>query len=112
MANEQTELEAKERGGQEDAEDEDGENEDTHDEGLGPVVEEDALDDDDDNDIPDYGDDEDDPFLKAIGGADKLLTGEADQRKLMEQMKKATYQEIVLPKKKSQKQKKMLQRQP
>ena len=69
------------------SEDEDGENEDTHEEGLGPVVEEDALDDDDDNDIPDYGDDEDDPFLKAIGGADKLLTGEAYQRKLMEQMK-------------------------
>jgi len=28
-------------------------------------------------------DDEDDPFLKAVGGADKLLTGEAYQKKLL-----------------------------
>jgi hypothetical protein len=30
-------------------------------------------------------DDEDDPFLKAVGGADKLLTGEAYQQKLLAQ---------------------------
>jgi hypothetical protein len=34
----------------------------------------------DDND-----NDEDDPFLKAVGGADKLLTGEAYQQKLLEE---------------------------
>mmetsp|Transcript_9624 Transcript_9624/g.19993 ORF Transcript_9624/g.19993 Transcript_9624/m.19993 type:complete len:300 (-) Transcript_9624:1426-2325(-) len=40
---------------------------------------------------PDEEDDEDeDPFLKAVGGADKLLTGEAYQQKiLMEQQKQA-----------------------
>lgn len=36
---------------------------------------------DEDNDI----DEEDDPFLKAIGGADKLLTGKAYQEKLLAQ---------------------------
>jgi len=43
---------------------------------------------DDDGNSPDYGDDDDDPFLKAIGGADKLLTGEAYQRKLLQQLEK------------------------
>ena len=84
MAKEQAELEAQANGEQEDTEDEGGENEDMPDEGLGPLVEQEAF---DENDIPDYGDDEEDPFLKAIGGADKLLTGEAYQRKLLEQMK-------------------------
>lgn len=36
-----------------------------------------------------YDDDENDPFLKAIGGADKLLTGEAYQRKLLQQEQEA-----------------------
>jgi hypothetical protein len=39
----------------------------------------DGIDDDDD------GFDEDDPFLKAIGGAEKFLTGEAYQQKLLRQ---------------------------
>jgi len=52
---------------------------------LDVLVEEDPV---DNNDVhPDYGDDEDDPFLKAIGGADKLLTGEAYQRKVLQQQK-------------------------
>ena len=42
---------------------------------------------DDSEGQPDYGDDEDDPFLKAIGGADKLLTGKAYQRELLEQQR-------------------------
>lgn len=48
-----------------------------------------SEDDDDDNDddinLQDLGDDddEDDPFLKAVGGADKLLTGKAYQEKLL-----------------------------
>lgn len=33
-------------------------------------------------------DEEDDPFLKAVGGADKLLTGQAYQAKLLEQMQR------------------------
>lgn len=32
--------------------------------------------------------DDDDPFLKAVGGADKLLTGEAYQRKLLAQLER------------------------
>jgi hypothetical protein len=36
----------------------------------------------------DDNDDEDDPFLKAVGGADKLLTGEAYQQMLLERATK------------------------
>lgn len=50
---------------------------------LDSLTEEDAVADIDN--YPDYGDDENDPFLKAIGGADKLLTGEAYQRQLLQQ---------------------------
>ena len=66
---------------------------------LGALAEEDVVDDfdtDDENDPflksivdADYGDDENDPFLKAIGGADQLLTGEAYQRKLLQQQQEA-----------------------
>jgi len=39
----------------------------------------------DNNDVNhDCGDDEDDSFLKGIGGAHKLLTGETYQRKLLQ----------------------------
>ena len=41
---------------------------------------------DDDSSGADYTDDEDDPFLKAVGGADKLLTGKAYQEKLLAQL--------------------------
>jgi hypothetical protein len=87
MAKEQQELEekAKNRGSDET---DDNENEDGHQPqgSLDAVTEEDVVDDDID-DYPDYGDDENDPFLKAIGGKDKLLTGEAYQRKLLEQQR-------------------------
>lgn len=52
---------------------------------LDALVEVDEADDDDVQ--PDYGDDANDPFLQAIGGADKLLTGEAYQRKLLQEKK-------------------------
>jgi Uncharacterized conserved protein (DUF2039) len=44
----------------------------------------DVVDDDSAGDL--YSDDEDDPFLKAVGGADKLLTGKAYQDKLLAQL--------------------------
>lgn len=40
------------------------------------------------NTVEQNGDDEEDPFLKAVGGADQLLTGEAYQSKLLEQKKR------------------------
>ena len=84
LAKEQADVEVKEEG--KDEEDENDNEEDRPQEGLDPLAEEDLL---EDNDVfvPDYGDDEEDPFLKAIGGAGKLLTGEAYQRKLLEQKK-------------------------
>jgi len=92
VAKAQEELEAKAKGKQnhDDDDDEDGENDNDENRpqgGLDPLAEE-GQDFPKDNDVyPDYGDDENDPFLKAIGGADKLLTGEAFQQKLMEQQK-------------------------
>lgn len=56
---------------EEDGEGENGEN------GLGRIDEDGLVRRDNDDD------DEDDPFLKAVGGADQLLTGEAYQRKLL-----------------------------
>eukprot|EP00980_Cylindrotheca_fusiformis_P025165 scaffold13207_cov143-Cylindrotheca_fusiformis.AAC.18 len=44
---------------------------------------------------PAANDDEDDPFLKAVGGADKLLTGEAYQKKLLEQHQQQQQQTSV-----------------
>lgn len=87
VAKEEAELEAKAKGKQDDEDDEKDNDKDRPEGGLDPLTEdgEDFL---EDNDVyPDYGDDEEDPFLKAIGGADKLLTGEAYQRKLIEQQK-------------------------
>ena len=67
-----------------DNDDDDDDNEETR--GRGPLdASAEDVSADEDNNSPDYGDDDDDPFLKAIGGADKLLTGEAYQRKLLEQ---------------------------
>ena len=83
IAKEQQALEENAKGRlEEDTEEEDGD-EHSPQGSLDPLAEEDAL--GDNNNYPDYGDDEDDPFLKAIGGADKLLTGEAYQMKLLQQ---------------------------
>ena len=84
IAKEQLQLEAEKK-----SKDHDDSENDDNDVPKGPL---DALNEEDsvdvDNENPDYGDDEDDPFLKAIGGADKLLTGEAYQRKLLQQQEK------------------------
>ena len=48
------------------------------------ATQEDAKTDANDDDSGDEVEEEDDPFLKAIGGADKLLTGEAYQKALLE----------------------------
>ena len=47
-------------------------------------TQEDTKADANDDDSGDEVEEEDDPFLKAIGGADKLLTGEAYQKALLE----------------------------
>lgn len=77
--------------GDDDTENDDEDDKEVDEEGHRPQGSLDALaeeDEVDDNDTyPDYGDDEDDPFLKAIGGADKLLTGVAYQQKLLQQQK-------------------------
>lgn len=87
IAKEQKELEEQAKA-KDDADDEEGDEEEHRPQGsLDALAEEDAVDDDDVDAYPDYGDDEDDPFLKAIGGADKLLTGEAYQRKLLQEQK-------------------------
>ena len=52
---------------------------------AGEEEEDDDDDGEDDSSGADYSDDEDDPFLKAVGGADKLLTGKAYQEKLLAQ---------------------------
>jgi len=68
--------------------DEDALNQSNHDGG------EDMTDEEDDESVADESesDDEDDPFLKAVGGKEKLLTGEAYQKMLVqrEQMGKLT----------------------
>jgi hypothetical protein len=74
-------------GNSEDGEDDDENGDDNSQNNLDPLQE---GDDEDDSDYaPDYGDDEDDPFLKAIGGADKLLTGKAYQQKLLQQQQQS-----------------------
>lgn len=52
-----------------------------------------AASDVDSDQLSDDEDDDDDPFLKAVGGADKLLTGEAYQAKLLEQMQRSDQSE-------------------
>ena len=58
-------------------------------EGIESGGEEDDNDDEEDNTeeceekIPDESDDEEDPFLKAVGGADKLLVGDSYQQMLL-----------------------------
>mmetsp|Transcript_516 Transcript_516/g.1197 ORF Transcript_516/g.1197 Transcript_516/m.1197 type:complete len:249 (-) Transcript_516:1118-1864(-) len=71
-----------EKGDKDDGSDDNKNGDQTHESSLDPLAEEHAADGDS---IPDYGSDEDDPFLKAIGGADKLVTGEAYRQKLSQQ---------------------------
>lgn len=86
LAKEQEEPEKEEKGDEDDGSDDHKNGDQPQGLSLDPLAEEDAADDDDDF-FPDYGSDEDDPFLKAIGGADKLLTGEAYREKLRLQQK-------------------------
>ena len=92
IAKEKQEAEEKEKGRDADENETENESGDDDEEGHQPQRPLETLSEEDmanDFDVaPDYGDDEDDPFLKAIGGADKLLTGEAYQRKLLAQQNK------------------------
>ena len=63
-------------------EEQEGQNKDEEDEKVG--TQEDTKADANDDDSGDEVDEEEDPFLKAVGGADKLLTGEAYQKALLE----------------------------
>lgn len=44
----------------------------------------------------DSEEEDDDPFLKAVGGADKLLTGEAYQKKLLEKLQQSNSESAVI----------------
>ena len=92
IAKEKQEAEEKEKGRDADENETENESGDDDEEGHQPQRPLETLSEEDmanDFDVaPDYGDDEDDPFLKAIGGADKLLTGEAYQQKLLAQQNK------------------------
>jgi len=78
---------------EEEADENDGDSSDNHDDEIGGERHEETLDEHDDtkeesspdeDNIEEHIDEEEDPFLKAVGGADKLLTGEAYQKALLE----------------------------
>jgi hypothetical protein len=71
----------------EESEDEESEDEEHEEQVASLSLEDRPVDDDGDNDggVGDGYDDEDDPFLKAVGGADKLVTGIAYQEKRLKE---------------------------